>query len=293
MFFRVNGLQIKNLQKANDDKIITVDIIANHLTEDTENEIILKEAFSPETVKEFLDIGVIEYWHETKNPYLTKQEKNQAILGKPVGFRWENGLPVVTANLTKSHSIVQEMLPHLEADQPVYAASMGGGKTVLEVTGQNGEKKKVIPRVKWDHLAIAPANAVINREPGVNVKLLKKANELLFEFSDMQTFKNESKNFFGKEQELKKALEAPSSVSDMYETTGGVITKQDLEKSIVMFTEDDALSLLDTILGIKDNSIPITKKQYLNHFQMKGKKDFGDKSYRIIDKYFKLKKEQK
>ena len=79
MFFQVNGLHITNLQKAKKDGLVTVDIIANHLTEDEDGETVLKEAFSPEAIKEFLDIGVLEFWHETKNPLLTKEEKNKNI----------------------------------------------------------------------------------------------------------------------------------------------------------------------------------------------------------------------
>ena len=67
MFFQINGLSIQNLQKATDDKLIKVDIVANHLTEDSDGELILKEAFSPDVVKTFLDSGVINFWHDNKD----------------------------------------------------------------------------------------------------------------------------------------------------------------------------------------------------------------------------------
>jgi hypothetical protein len=288
MLFQVNGFSISNLQKSGD--IISVDIIANHLTEDTEKETILKDAFSPETVKEFLDIGVVEFWHESRNPILSKKEKNEAIIGKPVAFRWENGLPVVTANLTKGHAIVQTMLPHLEAKQPVYAASVGGAKMVLEVSDSNGSKHRVIPRIKWDHLAIAPSNAVINRAPGMNVRLLQKANDIMCEFDDMSEFAKNA-NIMDQESVLMKALMAPASVSDLSSTPGGAITKQDLEGAVT-FSESEATDLLDTIIGIKRKKIPLTKAEYIQHFEKQNKKDFGSKSFMIIDKYFKSKKER-
>ena len=288
MFFQVNGLQISNLQKAKDNKLVTVDIIANHLTEDVDGETVLKEAFNPETVKQFLDIGVIEYWHESRNPQLSKEEKNKALIGKPIAFRWENGKPVVTATLTKDHPIVKDMLPHLEANNPVYAASIGGSKMVLEVQDGQGVIHNVIPKIKWDHLALAPCNCVVNREPGVNVRMLQKAQELMFEFDSMETFTHSGPQYFSRETELRKALLAPGSVGDMQSTSGGVITKQDLEKSSqivdLSFNEDEALLLLDTIIGIKNDEIPLTEDGYFNHFN---NREFADKSYRLFNKFFK------
>lgn len=292
MLFQVNGLSISNLQKANDE-IITVDIVANHLTEDTENETVLKEAFNPETVKEFLDIGVLEFWHESRNPALTKEEKNAAIIGKPVAFRWDKGLPIVTANLTKGHPLVQAMLPHLVAKQPVYGASLGGSKMVLKVKDANGEEHKIIPKIKWDHLAIAPSNSVINRAPGLNVRLLQKAQDIICEFDNMSVF---SRNYgiIEKEETLMKALMAPESVSDMQSTSGGAIAKQSIEKKPVSLTltEDDGLDLIDTIINIKNKKIPLNRKEYMKHFESQNKKDFGDKFFKLIDKYFKSRKER-
>ena len=287
MFFQINGLQIQNLQKATDDKLVNVDIIANHLTEDTDGETVLKEAFSEEVVKDFLDTGVINFWHDDKNPALSKADQMKALIGKPIGFRWENGKPVVTAQLTKSHPLVQTMLPHLEANNPVYGASIDGSKMVMKVQDNEGAEHTIIPKIKWAGLAIAPCNSVINKEPGVNVRLLQKANDIIAEFNDITSFEMMSSNVFGKEQELKKALAAPESVGDMQGTSGGVITKQDLEKSVVSltFSEDDALDLIDTMLKIKSGSIPLNRKGYCNHFQ--NKKEFADKSYQLFDKYFK------
>lgn len=290
MLFQINGFEISNLQKASND-IVLVDIIANHLTEDTDSETVLKEAFDKDTVKEFLDIGVIEFWHESKNPNLTKSEKNKNLIGKPSAFKWQNGKPVVTAALTKSHPIVKEMLPHLEANQPVYAGSLGGSKMVLEAIDAEGVKHKIIPKIKWDHLAIAPAPYVINRAPGINVKLLQKANEIFCEFDDIEIF-SKNREIIGKEEELRKALLAPSSTSELHNTPGGVITQQSLEGNPnLSFSEQDGLDLIDTILGIKKKKIPLQKADYLKYFKQQNKKDFGDKSFRLISKYFKNNKE--
>lgn len=296
MFLQINGLGISPLQKSNNPNVAKVDIIANHLTRDLDGETVLKEAFNPETVKEFLDIGVLEFWHESRNPDYSKEEKNKYLIGKPVGFRWEGGKPVVTAELTKSHPIVKDMLPHLEAGQPVYAASIGGAKMVLEVKNADGAKERIIPKIKWDHLAIAPINSVINREPGNNVRLLKKANDLMFEFDTMETFSDQGPEYFGKEEELRKALLAPASVSDMQPggTSGGAITKQSLEstpKNILQLGLDgnESLMFLDTIIKLQKNKIPASKSKYMKYFEKLGKADFGRKSYALINKYFKTK----
>jgi len=294
MFLKIDGLQIANLQKAVDGKTISIDIIANHLTEDTDGETVLKEAFSPEAVKSFLATGVIDFWHDSKNQNASKEERSAAIIGSPIAFRWENDKPVVTAQLTKSHKIVQDMLPHLEAGQPVYAASIGGSKMVLEATDSTGKAHRVIPKINWDHLAIAPANSVINREGGMNIKLLQKAKEIMCEFNDFDSFKQNS-HIIGNEQELRKALLAPESPGEMYgagQTSGGVVTKQSIEDDVVNLTlsDQDGLDLIDTFIGIKDKRIPLKKAEYLRHFARKNKKSFGRKSYGLIDKFFKNKK---
>lgn len=293
MLFQINGFTV--LEKASKDGVIAVDIIANHLTEDRENETMLKEAFDKDTVKEFLDIGVIEFWHESRNPALTKKEKFEAIIGKPVAFRFnDEGKPVVTAHLTADHELVKGMIPHLKAKQPVYGASMGGGKVAMEVSDAEGKKHRVIPRIKWDHLAIAPSNNVINRSPGLNVSLLQKADgsELFCEFNSIDHFISGANNVFENEQVLMKALMAPSSVSDMYSAPGGVVTKQSLESKIANLTlsEDEGFDLLDTIIGIKKKTIPLKKADYLDHFKKQNKEEFGKKSYSLISKYMTRKK---
>jgi hypothetical protein len=291
MQFLINGLQISNLQKARDG-IVTVDIIANHLTEDQEGETVLKEAFTPEEVQNFLGVGVIDFWHESDNPALTKADQNAAIIGKPIAFRWEKDLPIVTAELTENHPRVMEMLPHLQARQPVYAASLAGSKMVLETKDSEGGLHRIIPKIKWNKLAIAPAPMVINRAPGMNVRLLQKAKDIMCEFDDMNTFMRNSNHVIAQEEVLMKALTAPSSAADLYTAPGGVTVKQDIEKTPVNLTlsDQDGLDLIDTIIGIKDKRIPLKKAEYIDHFKQQKKEDFGHKSYGLIDKYFKSKK---
>lgn len=289
MLLRVNGLKITNLQKASDDKTITVDIVANHLTEDTEGETILREAFSDDVISYFLESGVVDFWHDSRNPNLSKKEKNAAIIGKPIGFRWENDKPVVTAQLTKSHKVVQDMLPHLEANQPVYAASVGGSKMVLQTKDSDGREHRIIPKIRWDHLAIAPAPYVINRAGGMNVKLLQKANDILCEFDSLSSFNTNFIHVSAHEEDLKKAMSAPASASDTQSTSGGVITKQSLEGDGKdrFLSEDDGLDLIDTMIKIKEKKISTNKKKYMKYFKEQNKEDFGRKSYGLIDKYFK------
>jgi len=295
----VNGLEISNLQKSkNNDSLITVDIIANHLTEDSDGETILKEAFTDDVIKDFIDNGIIDYWHDSDNAELTKEAQNAAIIGKPIAFRWDHGKPVVTAQLTKTHPIVKEMLPHLQAAQPVYAASVAGSKMVLRATDAQGNKHDIIPKIKWNKLAIAPAPYVVNRGAGMNVRLLNKAQgiqqDIMCEFDNFNIF-NQNISIFEKEEDLRKALLAPNSVSSLYNDAGGVTTKQDLEKQPVNLTlsEEDGLDLIDTIIGVHEKRIPLKKAEYMKHFESKNKKDFGHKSYGLINKYFKFKKERR
>jgi len=291
MFFQINNLEITSLEKANKPGIISVKIIANHLTEDDEGETLLKSAFDQDTVQSFLETGVIDWWHNSHNSERTDAEQAESILGKPTSFVWENGKPVVFADLTESHPVVQKMIPHLNVGNPVYAASVGGSKMVMKVKDQNQNEKRIVPKIKWNHLAIAPINSVINRSPGVNISILKKANDILVNFDNMAAFQSQSNHFFAKEEQLQKALLAPSSPGELYSTAGGVLTKQSLEKSTENLTlsENEALLLLGTVLGIKENEIPDEKNLLLDYFERIDQRNFGDKFYRLIDKYYKLK----
>lgn len=296
MRLSIHGFGISNLQKADDEASdsILVDVIANHLTPDDIKETVLKEAFNDETVREFMDFGSIDFWHESDNDDLTKEQQLANIIGNPVAFRWENGKPVVTASLTKSHPIVQKMLPNLRARKPVYAASIAGSKMVLETQDATGNTHRIIPKIKWKKLAIAPSHSVINRAPGMNVSLLRKANEICCEFSDIPAFL-QHKGMNLEESVLRKALNAPSSLSETYgagQTSGGVLSRQSIESGKGYFTEEDGLDLIDTLLKIKNQEIPLQEAKYLNYFKKKNKEGFGKKSFDLISKYFNKEKEQ-
>lgn len=162
------------LQKADpgsNDKLVPIRMIANTLLSDRENQRIAKEAFSDKTVKNFLSYGLIDWHHQSKTG-ATDKERSAAILGRPTGFSWEMNLPVVTGALTKSNEIVSKnMLPHLEAGNHVFGASVGGSirkaRHVVEATGVVEE----IIDIYWDHIAIAGSSYVI--APGSEVRLNK------------------------------------------------------------------------------------------------------------------------
>lgn len=158
---------------------------------------------------------------------------------------------------------------------------------VLETTDSHGEKHRIIPKITWDHLAIAPQPSVVNTAPGMNVKLLQKANDIICEFDDIDVF-SKNNEIIGQETELRKALLAPGSVGDLYNTSGGAITQQSIEGDPELKFGHD---LLDAIMGIKTKKIPLRKAEYLKYFKQQNKKDFGSKSFNLISKYFKTNKE--
>jgi hypothetical protein len=139
-------------------------------------------------------------------------------------------------------------------------------------------------------VSIAPAPSVVNRAPGMNVRLLQKAQDIICEFDDIDIF-SKNNDIIGKEEELRKALMAPSGVSDLQNTPGGVITKQSIEgaPSSLTLSEKEGLDFIDAIIGIKQKKIPLKKAEYLKYFKSQNKQDFGDKSYKLISKYFKNK----
>jgi hypothetical protein len=129
----------------------------------------------------------------------------------------------------------------------------------------------------------------------MNVRLLQKAKDIMCEFDSVESF-TRNHSIMGKEEELKKALEAPGSVGDLYSTPGGAITKRSSEskpvKSSLSLDEDESLDLIDTIIGVKQKKIPLKKAEYLKHFEAQNKKDFGSKSFNLIAKYFKTRSKE-
>ena len=119
--------------------------------------------------------------------------------------------------------------------------------------------------------------------------MLQKAsgNEISIEFDSLNTFGLSNHVLDSNEEELLKALEAPSSPSDLYNTSGGVLTKQSLEKTVAnqSLSIDEAMDFIDLILkvGKKDLANVEGVKQY---FKEKNKADTGDKIISLINKYF-------
>lgn len=257
------------LQKAdinvNDDKVIAVKIIANQLTEDKEGERILPEAFDDETVKEFLNIGVID-WHHQSVLAKSVDERAHAVIGKPFDFKWEAGKPVVYAYLTKSHEIVKNsILPHLDADMPVFAASVGGSKATRQVFNPDSRKREsVIPKIYWNHLAITHAPYVQNTAGGAQVSMIKAINDVYVQFSDVNEFLCKATTFFDRENELRKALEMGQSPA--IEANGDPLRVQSLEGG------DNGYGIfLQVILGIKNGQIPSTREGINKFLKSKGK----------------------
>ena len=247
-----------------DDKTITVKIIANSLGVDKEGQRILPQAFNEATIKNFLDFGVIDYHHKSVTGH-SAQEKSEAIIGKPIAFLWENGLPVVHARLTKSHPIVKTILPHLEADQPVYGGSVGGSiKKAKKSYKENGKSVDDIYEIDWTHLAIAGAPYVISS--GSNVSLIKAAGsgkvgeeeEIQVTFSNIHSFTSNIKSYIDRESELIKALTVGAGTDSANLTGVDALRSQSLEGGLQADIINDVLEGIDskqirpTLIGVEE-----------------------------------------
>jgi hypothetical protein len=94
--------------------------------------------------------------------------------------------------------------------------------------------------------------------------------------------------YLNNEVELRKALGAPESVSDLHNTSGGVLTKRSqLNKgediAELSLSEDEALDFLEIVLSIKDRKIPATESGILEFCK---DADTGRKIISLINKYF-------
>lgn len=257
-------LQISNwrIEKAkggvDNDKIVGVRMVANKLDLDKENQEILPQAFSKATIDNFLEEGIID-WHHQSVMGRTQNERANAIIGKPISFEWEGKLPVVYANLTKGHPIVKDsILPHLEADQPVFGASVGGSvkkaKSVWD-SEINGLKDQ-ISEIHWDHLAICGRPYAVSG--GTEVSMIKAlgAEGILINYSDIGEFE---RNYFltERETELRKALEVGAG-TDIAQLTGvdalRIQTKKKNEDALI---KKLLLALKDNVIGANKNGIKL------------------------------------
>lgn len=202
---RIHIDNVFTLQKAKDgydsDKTITVEMVANSLTPDRADDEILSDAFDKDTIDFHLSEGVVD-WHHQSDPRLNpdSEKRAQAIIGKPIDFRWDGKQPVEVAALTKAHPIVQTMLPNLEAGLPVYGASVGGD--IVKFTQQYiralSKAVRKISKIHWTHTAITGRPYVMS--PGSAVTLMKAQNG----HSDLVCFASAS-DFMGM---FHKAMEA-------------------------------------------------------------------------------------
>lgn len=230
MNFQIGNWSLeKASNRQENDKVVPVRMIANMLTVDKENQQLLPQAFNKATVDGFLSTGVIDWFHKSMLGK-TAEEKAHAILGHPTDFAWEDGLPVVYGNLTKAHPIVEKsILPHLDAEQPVFSASVGGGvlRARKVFDAELNKAKDLVSSILWNHIAIAPTYATVS--PGCAVSLAKANDDLLLSFGDLSSFVSGLDRYMEKEEVLRKAMEI-SNQTDMSDLTGvNAILKQDLE----------------------------------------------------------------
>lgn len=240
------------------DKVVPVRMVANRLQLDKENQQILPQAFSKTTVKRFITDGYID-WHHVSVTGKTPEERANAIIGKPYDFQWEDELPVVYANLTKSHNIVKNsILPHLEADQHVFGASVGGNinKSRSVIDPVLKKKKDQILDINWEHLAIAASPHVISSGSGVTLVKARdfEGKEPLFRFEDIASFEADYDLCFTGFDEIRKALEIGSG-TDIATYTGLDALRQQSKQ------RKDFSQLLQTVaIGIQDGTIGGTEK---------------------------------
>lgn len=269
MFVQIANWKIEKAKGGiNDDKVISVRLVANKLDLDKENQEILPEAFNKATVANFLKEGIID-WHHQSIMGKTDEAKAHAIIGKPYDFKWEDGLPAVYANLTKSHPIVKDsILPHLEADQPVFGASVGGSvkkaKSVWD--SKVGGLKDQISSINWDHLAICGRPYAVSG--GTEVSLVKALGggddyEILLNYSDINQFVNEF-HLTEKNDELLKALEIGGG------TDSATLVGVDALRMQSKVKKKDKELYNNLLLAIKDGDIGPTVKGVKLFFKANG-----------------------
>lgn len=258
-------LEIGNwtLEKASNaketDKTIPIRMVANKLQLDKEGQQILPQAFNKATVDRFLSDGYID-WHHVSVTGKTPEERANAIIGKPYDFQWENNVPVVYGNLTKAHPIVKNsIMPHLDADQKVFGASVGGNveKARNVIDSDLNSPKEQILAINWEHIAIAASSHVISS--GSEVSLVKAKNsdskEPCIKFADISAFEDDH-DLCMRGDEIRKALEVGAGTDSATLTGMDALRQQSKQKKGYDFTQ-----LLKTVAaGIRDDTIGGTEK---------------------------------
>jgi hypothetical protein len=257
------------LQKAQgeNDLVLPIRMIANRLELDRENQEILPQAFSKATVEKFLDEGIID-WHHQSVLGKTPEARAQAIIGKPTGFQWESGLPVVYGNLTKAHPIVSKSIqPHLEAGQDVFGASVGGNITKAQrVFDQSINKAKdQISAIDWNHIAVAALPYVVSG--GSRVSMAKASNDLMIEFSDLSSFSHDYR-LINNEDHLRKALTAGYGTDSAALGGFDALRTQSLEGATKGQSFDGLKDMV--MMGIIDGSISPSRQGVIAYLTTKG-----------------------
>lgn len=263
---------IQKADDAADDLTITVKMIANRLEVDKENQQILKQAFNKATVNNFLKYGIVD-WHHKSVTGKNAQERSSAIIGRPVDFKWEEGLPVVYAKLTKAHPIVKNaILPHLEANQSVFAASVGGNikKAQNVMNPKLSQITEQVLEFDWEHIAIAGSPYVISS--GSSVSLVKAADSTISEpcidFSDITAFERDL-DLCLKGDEIRKALEMGSNTNSAELVGADALRMQSNQKSSLNYK-----SLLhDVGMGLKTDMIGGSEKAVKYYLKARGLSD--------------------
>ncbi len=279
-----NWILEKAKGKIENDKVIPIRMIANRLKIDKENQEILPQAFNKATVKSFLKHGIID-WHHQSVAGKTPEIRAKAIIGKPIDFAWEKedgvNLPVVYGNLTKSHPIVKDsILPHLDAGQDVFGASVGGNiKKADRIHDPIKDRiKEQISAINWDHIAIAGSPYVISQ--GSRVSLCKAAmpgTEVLsdtemFQFADITAFEDDYELLHASGDQFRKALQVGAG-TDIATYTGADALRTQSKT-------DKYTNLVNRVIaGMRGNSIGKSNKGLQVYLKAEGLNDNAIKSF--------------
>lgn len=274
----------KAKNKIENDKIVPIRMIANRLKVDKENQEILPKAFNKATVDNFIKNGIID-WHHQSVAGRTPEDRARAIIGKPSEFAWEkeNGvkLPVVYGNLTKSHPIVKEsILPHLEAEQDVFGASVGGNiKKASKVHDPVIDKiKEQISAINWDHIALAGKPYVISQGSRVSLckafvpEMAEVQDSEMFQFASISSFEDDYELLSISGKQFRKALQVGAG-TDSAALVGGSALRTQSKLT-------DYTNLVNTILfGMKGRKIGESSDGVRTYLKAEGYKEKAIKSF--------------
>ena len=215
-----------------DSQFLGVRMVANMLSPDRKNDRLLKAAFDEPTCRFYLDHGVID-WHHQSVFGDTPEIRARAILGRPAAVTWENDKPVVYGRLTKAHQIVREAVaPHLEADNRVLAASVGGQMLKVTFTPDpvTGEPIRNVQKMHWNHTAIAARPYVISNGSEVSLVKADSGPVMRVAFPDVSAYLTDG-SVYETAERLMKALEAGdgSTTDTALLQDGAALQRQSLE----------------------------------------------------------------